>query len=73
MVGWIVLPLSCGILGDWTRPLNPFRALAQLADTPTLRRILLGSEQRLTWAPAVRSCPADLVVVDRQDTTLGLW
>ena len=36
---WIAVPLTCGLLGDWTRPVNPFRALARLADSDTARRI----------------------------------
>jgi hypothetical protein len=58
VVVWIVVPLSCGILGDWTRPLNPFRTLAQMADSPALRRTLLGGEERLAWSPGVAWWPA---------------
>jgi len=24
LIVWIVIPLSCGLLGDWTRPVNPY-------------------------------------------------
>src|SRR4051812_3411911 len=56
---WIAVPLSCGLIGDWTRPVNPFSALATAADRPGLRRTLLarstpvGWPQRLGWWPAV--------------------
>ena len=26
---WIAVPISCGIIGDWTRPYNPFAAIAR--------------------------------------------
>ena len=44
---WIAVPLSCGLLGDWTRQVNPFATLARLGSR--LRRPVLGSEQPLTW------------------------
>jgi hypothetical protein len=56
---WVAVPISCGVIGDWTRPVNPFAALARLCDRPGLRRALLGDEQvvrrpdRLGWWPAV--------------------
>jgi len=59
ILAWIAVPISCGLLGDWTRPLNPFAALARLADRDGLRRVLLGSAEplewprRLAWWPAV--------------------
>ncbi len=59
LVVWIIVPLTCGLLGDWTQAANPFAALAKLADRPGLRRALLGSEtpvawpDRLGWWPAV--------------------
>jgi hypothetical protein len=59
LLAWIVVPLSCGLLGDWTTGLNPFAFLATLADRPGLRRMLLGSAEpirwprRLGWWPAV--------------------
>jgi hypothetical protein len=59
LVVWIALPLSCGLLGDWTRPVNPFAALSRWADSSRLRRLVLAREQpvrwpeRLGWWPAV--------------------
>lgn len=57
LVVWIAVPLTCGLLGDWTQPLNPFAFLARLADRPGLRRVLLGGEEsvqwRFGWWPAV--------------------
>lgn len=54
---WIAVPLTCGLLGDWTRAVNPFAFLASLAGRPALRRALLGDEApvrwRLGWWPAV--------------------
>jgi hypothetical protein len=59
LLAWIVVPLSCGLVGDWTRPVNPFAALARLTDRPRLRELVLGSAEpvkwpvRLAWWPAV--------------------
>ena len=56
---WIAVPLSCGLLGDWTRPVNPFAFLARLADRPATRRAVLARTaplpwpERLGWWPAV--------------------
>ena len=54
LIVWIAVPLSVGVLGDWTRPVNPFAFLARIADQPRLRRALLGppspSAGRHGWA-----------------------
>lgn len=54
---WIGVPLSCGLLGDWTRPLNPFANLGRLADSGGLRKAVLARTEplpwRLGWWPAV--------------------
>jgi hypothetical protein len=46
---WIAVPLTCGLLGNWTRPVNPFRFLAQVAGSPRARRALLGRDEPLHW------------------------
>jgi hypothetical protein len=59
LVVWIVIPLSCGLLGDWTRPVNAYANLVRLMDRPGLRRVVLGRSkplaypQWLGWWPAV--------------------
>ncbi|WP_143094567.1 hypothetical protein [Streptacidiphilus jiangxiensis] len=58
LVVWIAVPLSCGLLGDWTRPLNPFAALARLGDSPTARRLLLGSARPVQWPARLGWWPA---------------
>jgi hypothetical protein len=55
---WVATPISCGLIGDWTRPVNPFAALARLVDNDRARQALLGGPavrwpQRLGWWPAV--------------------
>jgi hypothetical protein len=56
---WIAVPLSVGLLGDWTQPVNPFRWVAVALDRPGLRKALLGTPdplpwpRRLGWWPAV--------------------
>jgi hypothetical protein len=49
LIIWIAVPLSVGLLGDWTRPVNPFAFLGRIADRSALRRALLGSPQPVTW------------------------
>lgn len=49
VVVWIVVPLSCGLVGDWTRTVNPFAVLARLADSSGLRRTVLGRADPLAW------------------------
>jgi hypothetical protein len=58
LVVWIAVPLSCGVLGDWTRTVNPFAALARLADSERARRMLLGSERRIGWPARLGWWPA---------------
>ena len=54
---WIVVPLTVGLLGDWSRPVNPFAAAARLGASPRLRTALLNRTEplpwRLAWWPAV--------------------
>jgi hypothetical protein len=46
---WIVVPLTVGILGDWSRPVNPFANLARLGSGTGLRKAVLGRTQPLSW------------------------
>ncbi len=46
---WVAVPLSCGLLGEWTQTVNPFANLARLADSAALRRALLGSPPPVRW------------------------
>jgi len=55
---WIAVPLSCGLLGDWTRTVNPFANLARLTDRPGLRRAVLGRAEPLAWPPGLGWWPA---------------
>jgi hypothetical protein len=58
VIAWIAVPLSCGLLGDWTRPWNPFANLARLGDNPSLRKALLARERPLAWSARVGWWPA---------------
>jgi hypothetical protein len=60
IVIWIAIPLTCGLLGDWTRPVNPFAALAEVADRPGLRQALLGGPA-LPWPSWLGWWPATLL------------
>lgn len=46
---WIAVPLSCGLLGDWTRAVNPFAVAARAGDHPRLRQVVLARNQALPW------------------------
>lgn len=58
LVVWVAVPLTCGVLGDWTRPVNPLRALARVADRPTLRGKLFGSPEPVAWPAWLAWWPA---------------
>jgi hypothetical protein len=55
---WIAVPISCGVIGDWTRPVNPFAAVARWADRDSVRRVLLGTTRRFGWPARVGYWPA---------------
>ena len=57
LIVWVAVPISCGLVGDWTRSVNPFAALARAVDREDLRRAVLGGPvlpwpRRLGWWPA---------------------
>ncbi|MDX6257196.1 MAG: hypothetical protein QOJ11_3530 [Frankiales bacterium] len=58
LIVWIIVPLTCGIFGDWTQALNPFAALAKLFDRPGLRRAVLGSAEPVAWPARLGWWPA---------------
>ena len=58
LIVWIAVPLSCGLIGDWTRAVNPFAALARLADRPGARRALLARRTPLPWPRGLGWWPA---------------
>jgi hypothetical protein len=58
LLAWIALTLSCGLLGDWTQPVNPFAFLANLAGRPATRKLLLGSAEPVAWPRWLGCWPA---------------
>ena len=60
---WIVVPLSCGAVGDWTRPVNPFAVLARLGDDAGLRKAVLARREPLEWSPRLGWWPAVVLFV----------
>jgi hypothetical protein len=46
---WVLMPLSAGVLGDWTQELNPMATLAKVADRPGLRKALVGNADPIRW------------------------
>jgi hypothetical protein len=63
VLAWIGVPLSCGLIGDWTRPWNPFANLARLGDNTALRKTLLARSAPLEWSKALGRWPAVVVFV----------
>jgi hypothetical protein len=55
---WIAVPLSCALIGDWTRPVNPFAAVARLCDRDGARRALLGGADPVPWPDWLGYWPA---------------
>ena len=58
LVVWIAVPISCGLIGDWTRPVNPFAAVARAFDNDRLRKLLLGSDRLAAWPERLGHWPA---------------
>ena len=58
LVVWIAVPISCGLIGDWTRPINPFAAVARAFDHDRMRKALLGSNRRVEWPERLGYWPA---------------
>lgn len=58
LIVWVAVPIACGLLGDFTRPINPFAALTRLTDRASVRRALLARESPLPWSPRVGWWPA---------------
>jgi hypothetical protein len=55
---WVVLPLLCGIIGDFTSGSNPFGFLAQLGDR---LRTMAGRRNPVPWPPWLGWWPAVLL------------
>jgi hypothetical protein len=49
LVVWIALPLSVGVIGDWTGSVNPFGWISRASDSARVRRAVLGSPDPLPW------------------------
>lgn len=58
LLTWIAVPLSCGVLGDWTRSVNPFAALARGTDNIALRKAVLARGTPLAWPAGLGWWPA---------------
>jgi hypothetical protein len=57
LLAWIAVPITCGVVGDWTPSFNPFAVVARVADRDDLRRALIGGPrvgwpERAGWWPA---------------------
>jgi hypothetical protein len=49
LVLWIAIPLSCGLVGNWTGPWNVFATVSLMLDNPKLRRLLILRDRVLPW------------------------
>jgi len=49
LVIWVVVPLLCGVIGDWTQIFNPFANIAKLADSSRLRKVVIGRSKAYVW------------------------
>ena len=49
LVVWVATPILCGVIGDWTRAVNPFAVITRTFDQPALRRLLLGDARTVSW------------------------
>lgn len=58
LIIWIAVPISCGLIGDWTQPVNPFAAVARLLDRDGVRHPLVGTTQRFNWPARLGFWPA---------------
>lgn len=53
LIVWIAVPLTCGLVGDWTQPVNPFAFLSKIADSDAARRRLIGRPDPVLWPEAL--------------------
>ena len=58
VVTWVGVALSCGIIGDWTTPLNPFANLAKLAASARFRHLILARTAPMDWPKTLGWWPA---------------
>ena len=61
LILWIAVPISCGLVGDWTPWANPFAVVARLADRDGLRRAVFGSADKVDWPAALGWWPATVI------------
>ncbi|HET7530229.1 MAG TPA: hypothetical protein VFJ98_04640 [Mycobacteriales bacterium] len=58
LVVWVAAPLAVALLGDWTRPVNPFAFLARVCDSSRARDTLLGGPAPVSWPDRLGWWPA---------------
>jgi hypothetical protein len=61
LVVWVIIPLSCGLAGDWTQKINPFANIAKLAGSPRLRQMLIGRAESHLWPKSLGWWPAAML------------
>lgn len=49
VIVWVAIPLSCGLIGNWTENFNPYANIAKITDSSTLRKRLFGRSKALKW------------------------
>jgi hypothetical protein len=58
---WVGVPISCGLVGDWTRYVNPFAAIAHLAGRESVRRVVISGSQPMAWPRRLGWWPATVL------------
>ena len=58
LVLWIAVPLSCGLIGNWTEWINPFANVSKLIDRSGLRQSILAKREALEWPKQLGWWPA---------------
>ncbi|MDQ1748188.1 MAG: hypothetical protein QOD07_2451 [Frankiaceae bacterium] len=61
VIAWIAVPLTVGVLGDWTGPVNPFGWISRGCDSARLRQAVFGSPDPLPWPRWLGWWPAALL------------
>jgi hypothetical protein len=57
---WVAVPITCALVGDWTRYANPFIPIAFLAERRGVRKLLIGGP-RLAWPRWLAWWPATVL------------
>jgi len=63
VIGWVVVPLTVGIVGDWTGSVNPYGWISRFSDSARVRQAVLGSPDPLPWPRWLGWWPAAVLFI----------